>query len=263
MLFRSLRLDHSSVWGNHFTWRYNNSWKIQGKDAPTRILASIGSGFRAPTFLEQKGSYRSWGSLYQGNPDLNVAKSLGGDIGIEQRIAENHYFTLSGFWIRVDDQIVRYNNRAAGFRTWENMGHATSYGIETSFLGQFKDHWNTGYDLSYTYTMPKGSEPTNDTIQLADTARNMIKATVYTSPVEQLTTGLRLLSGMNRTAWNGKVDNFCTLGWFARYKVTKNVALHIRVENIFDDKYVMTNDYDFGPRYARGASVYGGVTVEF
>ena len=47
----ALRLEHDSVWNNHFTWRYSNSWKVTGKDSPTRIFGSVGSGFRAPTYL--------------------------------------------------------------------------------------------------------------------------------------------------------------------------------------------------------------------
>lgn len=30
----ALRLEHDSVWNNHFTWRYSNSWKVTGKDSP-------------------------------------------------------------------------------------------------------------------------------------------------------------------------------------------------------------------------------------
>lgn len=47
----ALRLEHDSVWNNHFTWRYSNSWKVTGKDSPTRIFGSVGSGFRAPHLL--------------------------------------------------------------------------------------------------------------------------------------------------------------------------------------------------------------------
>ncbi len=257
----ALRLEHSTVWNNHFTWRYSNVWNVQGKDAATRIIGSIGSGFRAPTFLEQKGSYKSWGSLYQGNPDLNVAKSLGGDLGIEQRLATDHYFTLTGFWTRVNDEIS--SAKKTGYRTWENMSHSTSYGIETSFFGKLSDYWNTGYELSYTYTMPKGSEMKNGTIQLNDTARHMIKGTVYCSPIESVTTGFRVLSAMNRTCWNGQIDNFCTVGWFAKWQATEKLAFHLRVENLTNEKYLITNDYDFGPREARGTGVYGGVSFEF
>lgn len=31
----------------------------------------------------------------------------------------------------------------------------------------------------------------------------------------------------------------------------------------FDQNFIITNDYNFGPRQARGLGVFGGVTVEF
>ena len=45
--------------------------------------------------------------------------------------------------------------------------------------------------------------------------------------------------------------------------MTDNVAFHVRVENLFDQNFIITNDYNFGPRQARGLGVFGGVTVEF
>ena len=73
----ALRLEHDSVWNNHFTWRYSNSWKVTGKDSPTRIFGSVGSGFRAPTYFEQYAA--NYG--YVGNPDLMCPSPLGGDLG--------------------------------------------------------------------------------------------------------------------------------------------------------------------------------------
>ena len=40
-------------------------------------------------------------------------------------------------------------------------------------------------------------------------------------------------------------------------------TIHVRVENLFDQNFNITNDYNFGPRQARGLGVFGGVTVEF
>lgn len=34
---------------------------------------------------------------YVGNPDLDISKSLGGELGVEQRLADNHYASVTGF----------------------------------------------------------------------------------------------------------------------------------------------------------------------
>ena len=255
----ALRLEHDSVWNNHFTWRYSNSWKVTGKDSPTRIFGSVGSGFRAPTYFEQYAA--NYG--YVGNPDLDVSKSL----GVEQRLADNHYASVTGFWTRINDEI---GTRSVGtwpnsYTTYDNFSHATSYGVEVAFKGQFKDAWNSGYYANYTFTMPKrDSIGKYETIQMANTARHTINAEVYTSPVEKLTVGFGVTSAMGRTDYNyARLDNFFTARLFARYQVTDNVAFHVRVENLFDQNFIITNDYNFGPRQARGLGVFGGVTVEF
>ena len=66
---------------------------MTGKDSPTRIFGSVGSGFRAPTYFERYAA--NYG--YVGNPDLDISKSLGGDLGVEQRLADNHYASVTGF----------------------------------------------------------------------------------------------------------------------------------------------------------------------
>lgn len=259
----ALRLEHDSVWNNHFTWRYSNSWKVTGKDSPTRIFGSVGSGFRAPTYFEQYAA--NYG--YVGNPDLDVSKSLGGDLGVEQRLADGHYASVTGFWTRIDDEIgtMSVGTWPNSYTTYTNYSHCTSYGVEVAFKGQFKDAWNSGYYANYTFTMPKrDSIGKYETIQMANTARHTINAEVYTSPVEKLTVGFGVTAAMGRTDYNyARLDNFFTARLFARYQATDNVSLHVRLENLFDQKFIMTNDYNFGPREARGFGIFGGVTVEF
>ena len=271
----ALRLEHDTVWDNNFTWRYSNSWKVFGKESKTRILGSIGSGFRAPTYFERYGYYSSY-SVTEGNPDLKISRSLGGDLGVEQKLAEDHYVTVTGFWTRINDVILSGQKNAAGNTSWINGAYATSYGLETSFRGRFKDAWKTGYALSYTYTMPKNAAIGEETRQMAKTARHMINADINVSPIESVTTGFGLTAALGRTNWgymeswypghvdrSSHLDDFFTLRWYARWQVNEKVALHLRVENLLNEKYAMTNDAAFGTWQARGIGIFGGVTVEF
>lgn len=262
------RLDHDTVWGNQFTWRYANSWKVTGKDSPTRLFGSIGTGFRAPTFFERYADYNGSFGRYVGNPDLTISRSLSGDIGIEQRICKSHYATVTGFWTRINNQIgssTVYNDFGwADHYTYANYSHATAVGIETALRGDFGDAWNTGYTFAYTYTLPRN----NEGHQLASTARHTFSADLHTSPVESVTTGIGVLAGLNRTNWGGgpddMLDDFITLRWYARWQVNERLALHIRVENITDEKYMTQNDsYNGVQTLAWGAAVMGGLTLEF
>lgn len=259
----ALRLEHDSVWNNHFTWRYSNSWKVTGKDSPTRIFASVGTGFRAPTYFERH--INAYG--YIGNPNLDISESIGGDIGIEQKLGENHSMTVTGFWTRIEDEIGESYQGVwpNSYSTFENYSHCTSYGVELAFKGEFNDAWNSGYTANYTFTMPKRNEAgTYATRQMANTARHTINAELHTSPTEKLTLGIGATAAMKRTDYNYEpLDGFFTARLFARYQLTDNVQLHARIENLFDQNYIMTNDYNFGPRQARGLGFFGGVTIEF
>lgn len=260
------RLEHSTIWNNNATWRFAGSWKVQGrKDGSTRILGSIGSGFRAPTEWERYADTVYGGYHYVGNPDLGISRSLGGDFGVEQRMADSHYVTISGFWTRINN-IIQNKSDYSSYPTlsyWENGSYGIMSGVEVAFRGEFKDAWNSGYAVNYTYVMPRNNEGK----QLQGTARHTLNAEIHTSPVEKLTCGVGFLAAMNRTNTFGsdRLDNYMTFRLFARYQVTDNVALHVRLENLFDERYEITkspNVWD-ATSLARGFGIFGGVTVEF
>lgn len=252
------RLEESSIWSDYATWRAAASWKIRGEHSKTRLLGSIGSGFRAPTAWERGANYSLGGWTTVGNPDLGISKSLGGDLGIEQKIAKNHSITVSGFWIRINNQIdIGYTPN--GDSTWDNYAYATSYGVETAFRGDFKDAWNSGYTVAYTYTLPENS----DKKQLTYTAQNVFSVDIHTSPIASVTTGFGLEAATARTGGrlNQKLDNYAIIRWYARWQANKNLALHLRVENMSNQRYAV-QDYGY-PTLSQGLSIQGGVTLTF
>jgi iron complex outermembrane receptor protein len=263
------RLEHSTTWNNNATWRFTGSWGVQGtKDASTRLIGSVGSGFRAPTEWERfADSYGNYGTHYIGNPDLNIARSLGGDFGIEQRVAKNNYVSLTGFWTRINNNIVSEWSDDYTEASWENESYAVVTGIEAQARGEIATTWKTGYTVNYTYVMPRD----NDGKQLGGTARHTVNAEIHTSPTDRLTVGAGMLAGMNRTDTVGAtpMDDYVTFRLFARYRVSDNVTLHCRLENLFDERYTLTNGanvYTYGETVsmiARGFGIFGGVTVDF
>ncbi len=254
----ALRLDHSTTWNNQWTYRYATSWKVTGEHSATRLFGSFGSGYRSPSQFERYADYNAMGYLYKGNPDLKVSKSLSGDLGIEQRVAETHAVALTGFWTRVNDQISTAYPPDFSYATYKNYSHATSVGLELALRGDFGDAWNSGYSIAYTYVVPKNSEDR----QLAFTARSAWSADIHTSPVQSVTTGLGLVAANGRVGiQNGqRTDNYCVLRWYAQWQATKNLAFHIRVENMTNDKYVLD---EYSTAVSAGTAVYGGFTLTF
>lgn len=249
------RWEHYDTWSNQATWRFASSWKVTGEESPTRLFTSIGSGFKAPTYIQRYG----WGLNYIGNEGLDPTKSVSYDLGIEQKVAENHTLTVTGFLTQLSDII----NGSGYFAAPTNEGRATSYGVETALNGDFKDAWNSGYTVAYTYTDAHHTTGQYDGKQLPMTARHTLSMDLHTSPIEEVTTGIGLYSALNRKD-NGAamLDDYCDVRLFASWKVRENITLHARIENLLNQKYRIQNSFD--PKYdARRIGYFGGVTLTF
>jgi iron complex outermembrane receptor protein len=262
-------LEHSTTWNNNATWRFTGSWGVQGKkDSSTRLIGSVGSGFRAPTEWERYADAYAGYYHWLGNPDLSISRSLGGDFGIEQRVAKNNYVSLTGFWTRINNIIKSNYDYATYTSGWENGSYGIVSGIEAQARGEIATTWKTGYTVNYTYVMPRD----NDGKQLSGTARHTVNAEIHTSPTDRLTVGAGMLAGLNRTDTSSgttPLDDYVTFRLFARYRVSDNVTLHCRLENLFDERYTLTNGsnvYTSGETVSmigRGFGIFGGVTVDF
>jgi iron complex outermembrane receptor protein len=137
-------------------------------------------------------------------------------------------------------------------------GHWTSQGVELALCGDFGDAWNTGYKLAYTYTQPKQQ----DDSEIPNSCRQVWSAELHTSPLQGLTTGLGLTAASGRRDWDAsRMDSYYSLRWFAQYEVNESLTLHLRVENLTNQKFV--TDSSSGNILAPGTSVYGGCTLTF
>ncbi len=269
----ALRWDQSSIYNGFGTFRAASSYRFPERQ--TRVFASVGNGYLAPSALQRGGEFVAYGQLYRGNRDLDCPRSVSADMGVEYEFAREHVATATLFWMREEDGIVEEALPQAGYTTWRNdSSHWTVQGVELSLRGTWEKNWNTGYSLEWTYVQPKdGSD-----CQLVETARQTWSADVHTSPLEGLTTGIGLSAVVGRNDWAGyRLDNFCVLRWYARYRVNEQLTLHVRVENLADERFIASSNgnvmgYDAnwqpipgfgGSLLNAGAAVYAGCTVRF
>ncbi len=262
----ALRLDSSSQFGELFTFRAASNYKLN--QDTTRLFASVGSGYKAPSqFQLSEIPQTYWGTTYYGNSDLKEETSISFDFGIEQKIAENHKVSATYFWIQTQDKIT--DCYGYDYDTWtsycnfENAaGHALSQGIELSATGLITEVMDTRYTLSYTYTQPKMSDGT----QIEQTARQTWSADINCKPCENLLIGAGLTAACGVVdSDSDKLDNYYTMRLYAKYNVNENVSLHLRLENITNQKFVIESHYS-NPDYSlinSGAAIYGGCTIKF
>lgn len=251
------RLDYSSIYHALPTLRAASSYSFN--DDSTRVFGSVGRGYRGPNAFERsRGVQKGWGSLYHGNPDLECETSWSTDIGVEQAIGENHAISITAFWIQVKDYVTTTPSGYAPEYYFINSPHWTSQGIELALSGNFGDSWDSGYNLSFTYTQPKQSNDKG----IPNSSRQVWSADIHTSPADGLTTGFCLSAAVGRSDYDGSpMDSFYTLRWYARYELNKHLTLHARIENLTDQKYV--TDGSNGDILAPGTSIHGGCTLTF
>jgi iron complex outermembrane receptor protein len=174
---------------------------------------------------------------------------------------------LTGFWTRINNNIVSEWSDDYTEVNWLNESYAIVTGVEAQARGEISTTWKTGYTVNYTYVMPRDNEGK----QLSGTARHTVNAEIHTSPTDRLTVGAGMLAGLNRTDTYGAtpLDDYVTFRLFARYRVSDNVTLHCRLENLFDERYVVSksaNVYSYTDTVSmigRGFGIFGGVTVDF
>lgn len=256
----ALRLDQSNIYDSLPTVRAATSYKFNRER--TRVFASVGTGYRAPGSLERSQTTytNGWGYKYIGNPDLKTENSYSADLGLEQHLGDNHRASMTFFWTRREDAIYSFFDMTDyAYHYANSTGHWLSQGIEFALRGTWEKHWNTGYSLAYTLTQPK----TNNDAQIPQSSRQLWSADIHTSPLDNLTTGIGLTAAVRRSDWAGAtMDNYCVLRWYARYKVNEHLSLHLRVENLTNQKFA-TDSVAADSMINSGIGIFGGCTLSF
>lgn len=257
----ALRWDQSDVHDALYTLRAASSWSFN--DDRTRLSASVSRGYKAPSAFERmEGRFTNgWGSTYQGNPELDCQTSWSADLGIEHEWKENHTAGITLFWIRTQDAI-KEQWVTDHYEFYNATGDETSRGVELSLSGTWEEQWNTGYTLSLTLCEPEAA----DGQQITSTARQVWAADIHTNPFEGFTTGISMAAASGCRGWNGnRLDSYYTLRWYASYEVNEHLTLHLRIENLTNQKFVSEPDWGGLSRswLNPGTAIYGGCTISF
>lgn len=243
-LVQGIRYEDNQKFGSKTTWRVAPSYTL----GETTFKFSYATGFRAPSLYELYSPY--------GNESLKAETSEGWDAGIERKLGGN--VTLGGTWFRTD-----YDNRIAfDLSTWKYgqvEGKTKTYGLES--FAEWRPSSALQLSLNYTYTSTK--EPDGGSLLRRPRHKGGLTATWKATDKATLSTnmqwvGSRLDSGAkdDDCVLTGKLDSYFLVNVAASYKLTDQVELYGRIDNLFD-KY-----YEEAWGYATpGRSAYAGVKV--
>lgn len=230
-LAANVRYDNNENFGGHTTWRVAPAYIVPGTE--TKLRASVGTGFRAPTLNQRFVDFPAFG--FFGNPNLRPEESLGWDAGFEQPLLNDRVrFGTTYFHNDITD-LIQTN---AAFTTVENIGKATTSGVEVFARWAITERF--GVRADYTYT-----EATNDLTgdDLARRPRHKGSVTATWSPTDLLSLSAAVVetgSFLDVGRFGGPTfmaSGYTVVNLAAEYKLNENLTLFGRADNLFDVDY--------------------------
>jgi vitamin B12 transporter len=248
-----IRLDKHDKFGSAFTYRIAPAYVIW--QTGTKIKATIGSGFKAPSL------FNLFDPAY-GNPDLKPEQSLGIDAGFEQFFA-NDLITFGITYFQNNyRELFGYNQNGKTI----NIKKAKTRGVEIYLTAKPLSEFEI--KMNYTYTNAK-----DESDGLPDEDRNLVRRPAHKiggylsynfSPkinanAEVIYVGKRndlIFDNITYTSSRTQLDPYVLINFATNYQVLEFLRLNLCLENILD------SDYEEVYGYATpGFSIYGGVKL--
>lgn len=235
----TVRWEDYAAYGEETTWRVAGAWKAPVTE--TVVKSSIGRAFRTPTYLDLYGT--SYGA---GNPDLKAEESLGWDFGLEQTYLKDHQASLTWFSNDIENAIKNYPTPPVNL-----PGTTPTRGIEAALNGSW-DRGVIGYGLAWTWLDRS----------LKDQPKHVLNGHLDWKPLEDWTFGVGA-SYVDDRSWGGSpLDDYFTVRTYAAWQATKNLRLHVRLENLTNENYDLSSFYGTTVKGA-GFGVFTGATLTF
>jgi vitamin B12 transporter len=232
------------------TWRATAAYRIRESD--TTFRASAGTGAKAPTLFQRFSSV--------GTPDLGAERSIGVDAGVDQGLFDGRIrLSATVFANRIRNLIVFDGSAAClaqtGTRCYQNVDRAVTSGVEATARVEIIDGYLAA-TASYTYLHAKDSS-TNLTLQRRP--QHAGRMGLHISPMPGWIIEPSVTVASERFSQSGERQRLAPFARFdvlTSYKLTDNLKIHARVENITNARY--QDVYNFG---TSGRAVYGGLTA--
>lgn len=229
----NIRYDDDESFGGHTTYRLAPVFIVPGTE--TKLKASYGTGFKAPTLSERFSDSRPAFNFF-GNPNLKPEESRGWDAGFEQPLLNNKLQFGATYFHNDIDNLILTN---AARNSYTNIGRATTKGVESFAALEVTPEFKVRAD--YTFTLAK-----DETARLELLRRPRHKASVTASwtPIEKLSLSATLIYVGDRVDGNRdfsisrmRAPGAGIVNIAAEYKATEKLTVFGRVDNLFDKRY--------------------------
>ncbi|MGN1056475.1 MAG: TonB-dependent receptor domain-containing protein, partial [Comamonas sp.] len=223
----SARRDDNSQFGAATTYGVNYGYEVVDG---VRFFAGNAKSMRAPTFADQ---FDFWGnnSPYNGNPNLTPEKSRNTEFGVQIQQGQHQ-----AKWLRYDNRVS--DLIAAGSQHKINVPGETRLRGWTAEYAFHAKSWQltTGYDWLKARQADGQVPVARATSQL----RVGLDKTIGKWKL-----GATALRAGARKDFSGKMlDAYATLDLSARYAVSRDMALQIKLANATDRQYAIADGYN-------------------
>ena len=251
-LVANVRHDDNVRFGGATTWRVAPAVLLPMTE--TKLKASYGTGFKAPTLTQLFVDFPSFG--FTANRNLQPETSTGYDFGFEQPIA-NDRFRFGVTWFHNDiKNLINFNST---FTSNENIGSATTKGAE-AFVAVKVTDW-LKLRANYTYTRAI-NEITG--AELARRPKHKTSVNVVWNPIDPLTLSATVLyvgSWQDVDRFGTAAAPFATqpytlVNLAGNYVINKNLTAFARIDNLFNHRYQDPIGFD-----RPGFGAFGGLRV--
>ncbi|MGX5736217.1 TonB-dependent receptor plug domain-containing protein [Bosea thiooxidans] len=229
----NIRHDHDDSYGGHTTYRIAPAMIVPGTE--TKLKASYGTGFKAPTLSELFIDYRP-GYNFFGNPNLKPEESRGWDIGFEQPLFDKR-LQLGATWFQNDIENLIVTNTTGD--SYANVGKAKTKGLEAFAALAVSPQFRVRAD--YTFTLAKDESALQELLRRP---RHKASATASWTPMEKLTLSATLIyvgpwvdGNRDFSVPRLKAKGATLVNLAAEYKATEKVTVFGRIDNLFDKRW--------------------------
>ena len=245
----NVRRDNHDAFGGHTTWRIAPAFIVPVTN--TKLKASYGTGFKAPTLYQLYG-VGSFG--FRGNPGLMPETSRGYDFGFEQPMPDDRFRVGITYFRNDIENLIDYN---ATFTSLINISQAETHGIEA--FGALTFNEQLGARLDYTYTVATNAVTG---AQLLRRPRDKLSLSAVWRPLDKLTISPTVIylgkwMDVDRATFAQRQAGGVTIvNLAADYVVNDNVTVFARVDNLFNKIYENPLGWE-----QPGLGVYGGIRL--
>lgn len=248
----AVRFDDNDFFKDALIWRATFAYRH--RETATRLHASVGTGVKNPDLFQLFGQFPG----FTPNPALRPENAFGWDIGVEQALLDGRLvLDVTYFNNRIKDLIV------ASIQTATNVAGTTRIsGVEIAVKWKATD----ALELGGAYTLTDARQ--SNSHQPVRRARHIgsVFATWTTDDKRGTVHVNARFNGPQRdtvfldnfTSRQTELDGYVLVGITGSFKVTPNVEIYGRVENLLNQKYQEV--FSFG---APGFGAFAGVRVRF